>query len=132
MTMITKRSMAWNDRINRERDRRLSLGFTFGGNSFDFDEISKIRISGAGTLAGFAVAGGAPQGYYQWTGDGTDFYWIAQDNTKVYLDAQSMFAMAQYAAQWEARHIKAARTLKDMDPVPTDYKDDSYWPVRGT
>lgn len=132
MTIITKRSMAWNDRINRERDRRLSLGFTFNGNPYDFDETSKIRISGAGTLAGFAIAAGSPEGYYRWTNDGTDFYWIAQDNTKVFLDAQNMFAMAQYAAQWEARHIKAARILKDMDPIPIDYKNDMYWPVRGT
>ncbi len=118
--------------INTERDRRLLLGFTYGGNPYDFDPTSKIRISGAGTLAGFAVAAGAPEGYLYWHGGVDAFSWILQNNETAQLDAHQMFALAQYAAQWESRHVFAARVLKDLDPIPANYSDNSYWPVRGT
>lgn len=118
--------------INTERDRRLGLGFTYGGNPYDFDSVSKMRISGAGTLAGFAIGAGAPADYYLWHGGEEPFSWILQDNSAIQLDAPTMFAIAQYAAKWESRHVFAARALKDMVIIPLDFNDDAYWPVRGT
>jgi hypothetical protein len=36
--------------------------------------------------------------------------------------------MGQAAAANESAHIFAARALKDMSPIPSDFSDDAYWP----
>ena len=101
----------------------------FNGHVFDFDPDSKSRITGAATLAGFAIGQGAQANDYRWHGGSTDFVWIAQDNTAVPFDAQTMFAMGQAAAEHERAHIFAARALKDADPIPANFTDNSHWPV---
>lgn len=114
--------------VDAERDRRLSMPLDFAGAQFDFSEASQVRISGAATLAGFAVAGGALAGDYRWHGGAADFGWIAEDNSVVLMDAQTMFALGQAAANREAEIIFAARALKDQSPIPTTYTDDVHWP----
>jgi hypothetical protein len=113
--------------VNRERDRRLQL-FPFGGKQYDFNETSRIDIAGAGSLAQGAIIAGAQPGNLRWADDDTDFRWIAADNSSVTMDAQACFAFAQAAARWRADHIYAARALKDADPIPENYTDDSHWP----
>jgi len=113
--------------ITAERDRRLLL-FPFGGKLFDFNETSRIDVAGAGSLAQGAIIAGAQPGNLRWADDDTDFRWIAADNSSVTMDAQTMFAFAQAAARWRADHIYAARALKDADPIPENYTDDSHWP----
>lgn len=114
--------------VNVERDRRISAGFTFDGKRFAFDPDSKQRVTGAATLAGFAIAQGAAAGYLLWHGGATPFVWIADDNTLVEMDAPTCFAFGQAAAAHETAHIFAARQLKDMTPIPADYADDAHWP----
>lgn len=113
--------------VNAERDRRMSV-FTFGGKQFQFDDASQLNISGAGTLALAAIINGAQPGNLRWSDAGKDFRWVAMDNTAVTMDAQTTFAFAQAAAKWKADHIHAARTIKDMSPIPTDYADNARWP----
>lgn len=113
--------------VNAERARRLSLPFTFNGNRFDRDPQSLARITGAATLAGFAVAGGAQPGDTMWHGGSLPFSWITADNTLVQMDAQTMFAFGQAAAAVEEKLIFAAWAIKAMPEIPADYKSDARW-----
>lgn len=114
--------------VNAERDRRIGAGFSFAGKHFAFDPDSKQRVTGAATLAGFALAQGAVAGNLLWHGGETPFAWIADDNTLVEMDAPTCFAFGQAAAAHETAHIFASRQLKDISPIPADYADDAHWP----
>lgn len=115
--------------VNAERDRRVHAGFPFGGKTYAFDPASKQRVTGAGTLAGFAIANGAQPGDAYWHGGTQPFRWIADDNSLTEMDAQTCFAFGQAAAAHEEAHIFAARAIKDMSPIPVDYaSNESYWP----
>jgi len=113
--------------VNAERDRRLRAGFTFGGVRFDFDAVSQARVTGAATLAGFAVAAGAPAGNFFWANPSQGFAWIAKDNSVVPMDAQTCFAFGQAAAAHESAHVFAAFAMKAAG-VPDSYTDDKHWP----
>ncbi len=108
------------EQVNAERDRRLKR-FTFDGREFDFCDGrgSDQNIAGAATLALAAVL----------TGVGWDeqFTWVSADNSTVKMDAQTCLNFGKAAADWKARHISAARALKDMSPIPADFADDSRW-----
>jgi hypothetical protein len=118
--------------VNQERDRRIAAGVPFEVDGklhvFDFDQMGKDNITGAASLAKFAILAGAKTGDYRWTGGKHDFTWITQDNELVRMDAQTVSALGDVSANWTTRHIYAARTLKDMAPIPQDYADDKYWP----
>lgn len=116
-----------NVAVNSERDRRIAAGFLFGGKMFDFDNASKQRVTGAGTLAGFAIGAGAKPGNLRWHGGDSDFAWIAQDNSLVTMDAPTCFMFGKAAAEHESRAIFNARMIKQMDPIPSDFADNSYW-----
>jgi len=113
--------------VNQERDRRLNGTFEFAGKDYDCDEQSLARLTGAATLAGFAMGAGAPAGYLRWHGGDEDFAWIAHDNSLVAMDAQTCFALGQAAARNQSSHIFAAKAIKEMDPIPADFTDDAYW-----
>jgi len=118
---------ARSDAITVERDRRLRAGFEFLGTMYDFDEVSKSRITGAATLAGFAMGAGAKAGNFFWANPKEGFAWIAADNSVVAMDAPTAFAFGQAAAGHESAHIFAAFALKAMGN-PTDFADDKWWP----
>lgn len=119
---------ASNEDVNRERDRRTHNGFMFNGKLYQFDPDSKARVTGAATLAKFAVVAGAQAGNLRWMNPSADFSWIAADNSLNTMDAPTASAFGDAAAVHEQRHIFAARALKAMDPIPADYTDDKYWP----
>lgn len=114
--------------VNAERDRRLQADFEFQGVMYQRDQISLARITGAATLAGFAVGAGAPAGFYRWHNGPTDFSWIASDNSLTVMDAPTCFAFGQEAAAVETRIVFAAKALRDMDTIPDDVTDDAWWP----
>ncbi len=114
--------------LNAERDRRIAAGFVYGGNVFDFDDRAKANISGAAQLAFMAIVAGAQPEDLFWNGGLSPFTWIAQDNSLVTMDAQTVVEFGRTAAEHEQAHIFAARALKDMEPIPDDFTDDSYWP----
>lgn len=119
---------ATSGQINAERDRRICQGFRFGDKTYAFDPASKQRVTGAGTLAGFAIVNGAQAGDLFWHGGEQPFRWIADDNSLTSMDAETCFAFAQAAAAHEEAHIFAARALKDQVPPPSDYMHDVHWP----
>lgn len=114
--------------VKAERDRRLKADFEFQGKLFQRDSKSLDRITGAATLAGFAIAGGAQPGNLRWANPDRDFGWIASDDTVVPMDAQTAFAFGQAAAARETSIIFAAKMLREMDPIPTDFADEKWWP----
>ena len=114
--------------VNEERDRRLK-SFPFGGKIYDFCDSrgSDINIAGAGTLALAAIMAGAQSNDMRWANPDVDFKWVAADNSSVTMDAQTCLNFAKAAADWKAKHIRKARALKDMSPIPADYASDSRW-----
>lgn len=114
--------------VDAERDRRIAAGFMFNGKMIDFDQVSKENITGAGAMAGTALAMGAVTGDLHWHGGAEPFSWITADNTKLELDAASMFAMSQAAGNHVTAHFFAGRTLKDFTTIPAAYADDDWWP----
>lgn len=117
--------------VDAERDRRM-LSFTYGGKAYQLDDVSQQRIIAATTRAILTLgAGGAPAaaGNLRWFDPATDFGWIASDNSVAPLDAQGMAAFGGAVQGWVYRHIVAARAIKDLDPIPTDFADDSRWPA---
>ena len=115
--------------VSAEERRRTQAGFSFNNVHFQFDDLAKSRIAGAASSAHIAMSlSGKQAGDYRWHGGDADFAWIATDNTLVTMDAPTVIAFGQAALAWESAHVFAARALKDLDPIPTDYTDDSYWP----
>jgi len=113
--------------IKEERNRRLGADFEFQGKMFQRDQKSLQRITGAATLAGFAMAAGAQSGDLRWANPDQDFGWIASDDTVVPMDAQTAFAFGQAAAGIETSIIFAAKVLRTLDPTP-DPKTWNGWP----
>ena len=126
--LATEAREALHSQINAERARRLNLDFTFNGKLFQRDPTSIARITGAATLAGFAIGAGAQPGDFLWHGGSTPFTWIASDNSLVQMDAQTAFAFGSACATIETQIVFAAKALRDMDPIPADFTDDQYWP----
>lgn len=114
--------------VNFERDRRLRGTIAYMGTVFDCDAASLQRITGAATLAGFAIGRGAAAGDLYWHGGPEPFVWISNENVPVEMDAFAMFKFGQVTAENETAHIVAARALKDMKEIPRDFQDDKWWP----
>ena len=126
--VVSRSIIVTKQMVDEERDRRIAAGFIFSGKLIDFDAVSKENITGAGAMAGTATAMGAVAGDLYWHGGAEPFSWITADNTKLELDAASMFAMSQAAADHVATHFFAGRSLKDYTILPATYADDEYWP----
>jgi len=114
--------------VNAERDRRIAAGFEFGGHTYDFDIKAKTNISGAAQMAFMALIAGAQPGNLRWHGGNEDFSWITQGNQLVAMDAHTVVAFGKTAAGHESAYIHAARTLKNMTPIPENFAEDAYWP----
>lgn len=119
--------------VDLEQVRRTQLGFLYNGKLFGCDETATRNITAAGAQAGLAVRSVPPAvaGDYYWQDPSTPFQWITADNTLMPLDAYQTEEMSGVAATHVKRHIYAARTIKDLDPFPVDWWDDSYWPPSG-
>lgn len=115
------------DQVDAERDRRIRDGFTFMGYRFQSRDDDRENIAGASTAALAAIVNGSQPGNFRWHGGDSDFVWIAEDNSLVPMDAQTVFAFGQAAMAQKQAAIFAARALKDMDPIPADYQSDAYW-----
>jgi len=114
--------------VDAERDRRIVGGFPFAGHMFQTRAEDRENIAGASTAALAAIMNGAAAGDFRWHGGESEFAWIAEDNTLVPMDAQTMFAFGQAAMAHKQALIFAARTLKDAVEIPAGYTADEYWP----
>jgi hypothetical protein len=117
-----------SDQVDQERDRRIDGGFVFQGKSFQSRPDDRENIAGASTAALSAIVAGAQPGDLRWDGGDQDFAWISLDNTLVPMDAQTVFDFGKTAMAHKQSHIFAARAIKDLSPIPQDYRDDRWWP----
>ncbi|MCW8158964.1 DUF4376 domain-containing protein [Stutzerimonas stutzeri] len=120
--------------VDAERDRRISAGFEFDGVRYQSRLPSPERagdwevFSGKALEALMAIMGGAQPGDLRWSDPAEDFAWIAADNSRVPMDAQTVIELAKAASAHRTKHTFAGSDLKQMDPIPADYTDDKYWP----
>lgn len=113
--------------VNAERDRRISV-FPFNGKLYDFDGPGRENVQGAFSMASAALLAGAEAGNLRWSDPSYDFSWITKANEIVPMDAHQVVAFGMAAAAWKSAHIFRARALKDMNPIPLDFANDSHWP----
>nr|WP_314583426.1 hypothetical protein [uncultured Pseudomonas sp.] len=116
--------------VDLERDRRISEGFVFEGVRYQTESQSdRENILGAlGTALAAITVDGAQSGDLRWADPKFDFFWIAADNTRVPMDAQTCLAFARAAVARKSLLVIAGNTIKQMDPIPQDYTDDKWWP----
>jgi hypothetical protein len=120
--------------VDAERDRRIAAGFTFEGVFYQSRTEDRENIAGAKSAATDAIAAGAMPGDYGWRQlldpNGPEvFGWIAEDNSAVPMDAQTVVRFAYAALGHKEAHIFAARSLKNRATIPADYATNpAYWP----
>lgn len=117
--------------VDAERDRRMAVGFVFGGKTFQFRPQpygDRENINGAAAAALAAMVNGSQAGDYRWADPDSDFGFYAEDNTPKIMDSPTTIAFGQAAMMHKMLHVAAARMLKDMETIPADFADDSYWP----
>lgn len=114
--------------VDAERDRRIAAGFVFSGVLYQSRAEDRENIAGAATAALGAIINDAEAGDYRWHGGASDFVWIAADNSMQKMDAATMYALGQAALAHKQAHIFAARALKDLSTIPTEFAADSHWP----
>lgn len=120
--------------VDAERDRRISAGFEFQGVRYQsrLPSISHAGdwevFSGKALEALIAVIAGAQPGDLRWSDPTEDFAWIAADNSRVPMDAQTVIDLAKAASAHRSRHTFAGSDLKAMEPIPSDFADGKWWP----
>jgi len=117
--------------IDAERDRRVDAGIEFEGVMYQSRAGDRENIAGSAQLAFMAIVAGAQPGDLRWSEPEVDFFWIAADNTRVTMDAQTVVAFGKSAALNKQAHIIGGSNLKLMNPIPVDYVDDKWWPSKG-
>lgn len=117
--------------IDMERDRRIGSGFTFDGHAYQTESASdRENILGAlGTSLAAITVDEAQPGDLRWFDADFDFFWIAADDTRVPMDAQTCLAFARAAVSRKSLLVIAGNSIKQMNPIPQDYMDDKYWPA---
>lgn len=115
--------------VDVERDRRIDSGIKFDDVLYQFRAADRENIAGAAQLAFMAIVlNNAQPGDLRWSNPDVDFDWIAADNSRIPMDAQTVIAFGKAAAQRKDDMIKAGRILKDMPVIPVNYTDDEWWP----
>lgn len=119
-----------NGEINAARDRRIDAGITFNGVLFQTRPEDRENIQGAYSRAQSAILiDGAQPGDFTWHGGPGDFEWIAANDSRVKMDAQTMMAFGEAVLDHKSAHIFAANAIKAMDPVPSDFDEIvALWP----
>lgn len=114
--------------VDAERDRRIAAGFVFQGNLYQTArQTDRENILGAAPSALAAIVNGAQPGDLRWADPEADFFWIASDNSRTPMDAQTTLAFSQGAMAYKTALIVAGSNLKSMESIPTDYTDDKWW-----
>ncbi len=113
--------------ITRKRDELTSAGIDFAGKRMQTRPEDRENIAGASTMALGAMIQGAQSGDYRWADPDHDFEWIAEDNSVIKLDAQTMFAFGSAVAAMKSKYITIASAMKKIEPLPQNYEDPSWW-----
>lgn len=112
-----------NAHVNRERDRRLALGTevtpTGHGQAVAVNSLDEGNLTGLATLAVAQAAAGNGSATVQWRDNNDVLHTLTYDQVIEMHGLAAAYKQAVYAASW---------TLKDSDPIPADYTDDTHWP----
>jgi hypothetical protein len=114
--------------VDIERDKRINDGFMFNGVKYQAAQNDRENIAGASQVALEAIMNGAQPGDLYWHGGTSPFVWIASDNSLNPMDAYTMFNFGKAAMAHKQSMIFKSRAIKDMNPIPSDYTDNKYWP----
>lgn len=117
-----------SEAVDAERDRRIDAGIMFNGVLYQSRSGDRENITGAAQMAFMAVVAGAQPGDLRWAEEDEDFEWIAEDNSRVPMDAPTVVAFGKTAALRKQALVFAGSNLKKQSPIPTDYTDDKWWP----
>jgi hypothetical protein len=128
---------AWNLsrsllQVDVERDRRQTLGISFGGKVFQTDPASITNVLGSAQMAALAIADGTGTvGNLRWFDPNRDFGWIAADNSIQTMDAPTVIAFGKAVAAFKAANIFAARMIKNdlLAGISVDVATDPRWPA---
>lgn len=123
--------------VNAERDRRISLGFVFPQKPDPTAKVFQVNIpniSAAMSSATAATINGSLDGDLKWYDPGSDFTWIAMDNTTLTMDARTMIMFGQTATAFNSSFYTAARAIKNriLAGETLNITDDSLWPAAQT
>ncbi len=99
--------------VDIERDRRIELGFTYNGNTFQSRSEDRENIAGASQLATLALMNGANSGNYLWDGTGNNFTWITSNNQIINMDVYDVINLGKAAAEMKKILIYKSRYIKD-------------------
>lgn len=113
--------------VDSERDRRISAGFEFSGTMYQSRPADWEVYSGKALDAFIAISSGAQPGDLRWSDPDSDFAWIAADNSRVPMDAQTVIELAKAASAHRTRLTFAGSDIKSLDPIPEDYGADWRW-----
>lgn len=116
--------------IDQERDRRVTMGFVYNGKAFDTASQSQMNdILGKMTdaMAAILIDQVEPDSL-RWSDPNHDFAWSAADGSLVPMTAAECLEFTRAAVRRKEKLVAAGLALKAMDPIPTDYYLDSYWP----
>lgn len=113
--------------VDVERDRRIAAGFDFEGVNYQSRTADWEVYSGKALEAFIAISSGAQPGDLRWSDPDSDFAWIATDNSRVPMDAQTVIELAKAASAHRTRLTFACSDIKSLDPIPADYADDKWW-----
>lgn len=107
--------------VDNERERRIGLPLTVtlsvGSISINMDDKSQRNLQGLASVGQYLVGTGSSQ-----TTTFRDYNNADHDLTPTDLVSMGL----QVAARIQAVYDKSW-ALKEMDPIPADYADDSYW-----
>ena len=117
--------------VDAERDRRKHLDLTFDvdANSkiFQADRASQTHMHEAAVWALKAVEAGAAEDDYLWNSNTENFQWILADNSLLLMDAHEMIGLWAAVSKRNTQLQLKGRLLKDMNPIPMNYTDNSFW-----
>ena len=111
--------------VDAERDRRILSGasFTVTGYANPIrlagDPVTRANLADVAVMAQVQIAAGNGTATLVWRDEDNT------DHTLTFVQVLELFGLgfAFFNAVWTA-----AWPLKDADPIPADYTDDSYWP----
>jgi hypothetical protein len=124
LAQIAEANAPTNQSVNAERDRRLleGRGFTPTGHdsSVKINSLDEPNLNGLATLAVVQSGAGNGSATVNWRDNDDVLHTLTFDQVIELYGLAAAYKQAIYAASW---------AIKDLDPIPEDYADDSRWPA---
>jgi hypothetical protein len=100
--------------VETVREGLLYGGYRFQGVRFQSRPADWINITSIGVEACISVTAGAKVGDLRWRNKSADFAWISENNSFVFMDAQTMKAFYKLGSDYTTEIIFRSRHLKNQ------------------